>query len=159
MTAGRGLTPDLLPPRAGAAGNLIILGGTAVCALGYVTGARLSPVIGAAATTFWGLAIALLGLVPTFVWIAPITDWQAVPATGWLAIGWMTLLSSLAGYALWFFALGRGGIERVGSLQLGLPVLTLAGAALVLGETVTSVLLASCAVVVCGTWIAHAARV
>lgn len=70
----------------------------------------------------------------------------------------MTLLSSLVGYGLWFFALGNGGIGRIGSLQLIMPVLTLAAAVAVLGEAVTPGLLGCCIVVVAGTWIAHRAH-
>ena len=41
---------------ASVAGDLIILGGAVICALGNVTGGKLSPVIGTWATTFWALA-------------------------------------------------------------------------------------------------------
>lgn len=158
LIGGRGLVPDLVNAEAGVTGNLIVLAGGVICALGYVTGARLSTRIGTVATTFWGLSIALSGLVPTFAVIATETAWHGVPMAGWLAIAWMAVLSSLAGYALWFFALGRGGIGRIGSLQLGLPVLTLTAAALVLDEAITPPLLISALVVVSGTWIAHAAE-
>lgn len=158
LLTGRGPAPGLPGLDAGLTGDLIVLGGAAICALGYVSGAHVAPHIGAVATTFWGLAVALVALVPTFLIIAPSTDWTGVPEAGWLAVGWMTLLSSLTGYALWFFALSRGGVGRVGSLQLAVPALSLAAAALVLRESVSWFLLASCAVIVGGTAIAQRAQ-
>lgn len=145
------------PDTGSARGDLLVLLGVLACATGYVSGARLAPVIGAVATTFWGLALALPALAGLLLVVAPATDWAAVPANAWLAIAWMTVLSSLAGYALWFFALGRGGVARIGSLQLGLPVLTLAAAAVVLDEALTPMVLVSAVLVVAGTWVAHAA--
>lgn len=136
-------------------GDLIVLSGVAVCALGYVAGGRLSPVIGTWATTFWGLAAATVLLVPGFLLLAPRTAWDAVGAEGWAAIAYLTLLSSLAGYAAWFWALGRGGIARIGSWQFAQPVLTVLLAALLLGEAVTLPLLLSAAAILAGTALAQ----
>lgn len=137
------------------AGDLIVFGGTFVCALGYVAGGRLSREIGTFATTFWGLAAALTVLVPAFLLRADRTDWGAVGATGWLAIAYLTIVSSLIGYAAWFWALGRGGIARIGSWQLVQPLLTVALAAVLLRESVTLPLVLSAAAIVTGTGIAQ----
>jgi drug/metabolite transporter (DMT)-like permease len=132
------------------AGDLIILSGVAICALGYVAGGRLSPVLGTWSTTFWGLAIATTALVPSFLWRAGETDWAAVSAPGWAAIAYLTIGSSLLGYALWFWSLGRGGIARIGALQFTQPVLTLAFAVPILGERLTWPLVLSGAVILVG---------
>jgi len=140
---------------ASVAGDLIILGGASICALGYVTGGKLSPVIGTWATTFWGLGLASLVLIPTLALLAHRTDWGAVGTAGWLAIAYMTFLSSLAGYAAWFWALGHGGIARIGSWQLAQPVLTLLAAVAVLGEAITWPLVLSGLAILIGTAIAQ----
>jgi drug/metabolite transporter (DMT)-like permease len=132
------------------AGDLIILSGVAICALGYVAGGRLSPVLGTWSTTFWGLAIATTVLVPSFLWRAGETDWAAVSAPGWAAIAYLTIGSSLLGYALWFWSLGRGGIARIGALQFTQPVLTLTFAVPILGERLTWPLVLSGAVILVG---------
>lgn len=155
VVMGRGVSIEAFDDGSSIAGDLIILIGGVICAIGYVAGGKLSPKIGTAATTFWGLACALVVLVPTFAAIAGRTEWTTVPVAGWLAVGWMAFLSSLAGYALWFYALGRGGIARIGSLQLAMPVVTLFAAALVLHETLTPLLLVSCATIVVGTFVAQ----
>lgn len=136
-------------------GDLIVLAGVGLCAFGYVAGGRLTPLIGTRAVTFWGLACASLVLVPVFILLAPRTDWAAVSTAGWAGIAYMTLLSSLLGYALWFWALGHGGIARIGSLQFGQPVMTLILAALILGEAVTVPLLVAGGVILAGTWLAQ----
>lgn len=133
-------------------GDLIILTGALVCAIGYVAGGKLSPKIGTEATTFWGLSIALFILIPAFYTISGSTDWSNVDIKGWYAIIWMALFSSLAGYALWFFALGQGGIRRIGSILLLMPVITLFFAHLVLNEQITIFMLFICAGIVYGTY-------
>jgi O-acetylserine/cysteine efflux transporter len=136
-------------------GDLIVLAGCLSCAVGYVAGGKLSPKIGTAATTFWGLSLALIVLVPVFSLIVERTNWPDVLLNGWLAIGWMVFLSSLAGYALWFYALGKAGISRISSLQLMMPVVTLLAAAIILGEALTLFLSACCVAVVIGTFLAQ----
>ena len=155
LILSRGILLKMFDDGSSITGDLIILAGGLICAMGYVAGGKLSPRIGTVATTFWGLSIALVILVPVFGVIAGHTAWTAVPQQAWLAIAWMTLLSSLGGYALWFYALGRGGISRIGSLQLMMPVLTLAAAALMLGETLTLFLAATCSAIIFGTYLAH----
>jgi drug/metabolite transporter (DMT)-like permease len=136
---------------ASAAGDLTILAGVIACATGYVAGGRLSPVIGTWLTTFWGLAATSVVLLPIMAFLADRTDWSAVEPSGWLALGYLALLSTLGGYLAWFWALGRGGIARISSWQLAQPVVTLGPAALVLGERLTLALLASAAIIVAGT--------
>lgn len=138
-------------------GDLLILAGAAICALGYVAGGRLSPIIGNGATTFWGLAIATTILIPAFLWLAPRTDWAAVSAPGWSSIAYLVFMSSLLGYAGWFWALGRGGVARVSAWQFGQPVMTLALAALLLGEKITLPLLLDAAAIIIGTGLAQRA--
>ncbi len=136
-------------------GDLIILLGCLACSLGYVAGGKLSRRLGTVATTFWGLATTLVLLIPLFGTLYNRTAWGHIPIEGWLALAWMTLLSSFAGYVLWFFALSRGGIRRIGSLQLAMPMITLVLAVLILDEKLTLVLMLSCAVIITGTYLAH----
>lgn len=155
LATERGSLLDVADPDAAVAGDLIILSGCVICAAGYVAGGKLAPKIGAFATTFWGLSVALLVTIPTFAIYQTGTDWTALPVTAWWAIGWLTLCSSLLGYVLWFYALGRGGIARIGSLQLLMPVITLIGAVLILHEVFTLRLALLAGLVLAGTVIAH----
>lgn len=155
LILGQGASLAVDDSSSAAIGDLIILVGCVICASGYVAGAKLAPKIGTFATTFWGLAMALFITVPIFVVYQEGTDWSQVPAAAWWSIAWLTLCSSFFGYILWFYALGHGGIERVGSLQLLMPVITLAGAVTILDEVLTPQLIALSILVLAGTVIAH----
>jgi drug/metabolite transporter (DMT)-like permease len=78
-----------------------------------------------------------------------------VPLSGWAAIGWLAFLSSLAGYALWFLALERGGITRIAAWQFVQPVLTVTAAALLLDEPLTWQVAFAGLAIVGGTVIAY----
>lgn len=136
-------------------GDLVILLGVTLCSAGYVAGAKLSPVIGSWSSTFYGLGAALLLLVPVMLILYPRTDWGAVTADGWIAIGWLTLLSSLAGYALWFLAMERGGIARIAIFQFLQPVLSVVAASIVLGERITWTIVVAGLAILLGTWVAQ----
>jgi drug/metabolite transporter (DMT)-like permease len=145
----------LLTEAGGTTGDLIIFVGTLICAVGYVAGGRLAPAIGTWSTTLRGLSAALVVLIPVFVLRMGLTDWAAVGTRGWSAIAYMTLLSSLAGYAAWFWALGHGGIARIGSWQFMQPVLSVVLAAFLLGEAITLQLAAAAATILLGTALAQ----
>lgn len=68
--------------------------------------------------------------------------WQGLPGAGvgaraWFAFGYVTVMSTVVGFFLWYRALALGGVARVGQVQLLQPFLSLLGAALLLGETLT----------------------
>jgi len=132
-------------------GDLVILTGVIACASGYVAGGKLSAGIGTFATTFLGLAIATLVLVPALALLWPRTAWQDVGALAWLAVTYMAVCSSLIGYLAWFWALGHGGIARISAWQLGQPVLTVLLAGFVLAERVTLPLVLAGSAVLLGT--------
>ncbi|HZL96886.1 MAG TPA: DMT family transporter, partial [Vicinamibacterales bacterium] len=138
------------------AGDLLILLGVFACAAGYVAGGTLAPAIGTLATTFWSLGSATLVLAPAIAVLWPRTDWASVSPGAWLAVGYMALFSSLIGYVAWFWALGRGGIARISAWQLGQPVLTVAFAAVLLGERLTLPLIAAGGAVLLGTALTQA---
>jgi drug/metabolite transporter (DMT)-like permease len=133
-----GVRADIGSAAAGSViGDLIILLGVLACAAGYVAGGKLAPQIGTFPTTFWGLGTANVILVPALALLWARTGWSGVGAGAWLAVAYMALCSSFVGYIAWFWALGRGGITRISSWQLGQPVLTVVAAGVLLGERVT----------------------
>ncbi|MGI9258900.1 MAG: DMT family transporter [Gammaproteobacteria bacterium] len=136
-------------------GDLIIVAGTIVCAVGYVTGAKLSPLIGNRATTFWGLTVAAIAMAPVVLIHADRTNWGAVTTTSWMSLAYLAFMGSFMGYLLWFLALGRGGITRMSAWQLGQPAVTFVLAAAILGEAVTLPLIISGLVILGGTALAQ----
>ncbi len=136
-------------------GDLVVFAGVCLCSAGYVSGAKLAPVVGSWSATFYGLGAALLLTVPAILILYPYTDWGAVTAESWLGVGWLVLFSSLAGYALWFLAMDRGGIARIAVFQFLQPVLSVIAAAAILGERITWTIVAAGLLILLGTWIAQ----
>jgi drug/metabolite transporter (DMT)-like permease len=101
--------------------------------------------------TFWSLAVALVVLVPAVAILLPYTDWSAVTLPGWGGIAYMTFGSSIAGYCFWYWALGAGGIARIGTWQFGMPVTGVILAVLLLGEPAGWPLLLAGAIILAGT--------
>ena len=66
-------------------------------------------------------------------------------------------MTSILGYVGWYWALARGGIERIAPLQFLLPVSGLALAALVLDERLTVPLAVGAVLVIGGVAIARRA--
>ena len=74
----------------------------------------------------------------------------ALPTSAWLAFLYLSLVSQLFGFFIWYHALAIGGIARVSQTQLLQPFITLCAAALLLGESLdTQVLLFAFAVLLC----------
>ena len=78
-------------------------------------------------------------------------------ATAWGAVVFLAVVTSILGYVGWYWALARGGIERIAPLQFLLPVSGLALAALVLDERLTVPLAVGAVLVIGGVTIARRA--
>ena len=73
----------------------------------------------------------------------------------WTGVAYLAFAVSSLGYLLWYWALARGGIARIGTLQFLQPVASLVLAVVILGEAMTLPLAACAAVVLAGTIFAH----
>src|SRR6185437_12663986 len=58
-------------------------------------------------------------------------------ATAWLGFAYVAVISMFLGFFAWYAGLARGGVARIGQVQLAQPVLTLAWSAALLGESVS----------------------
>jgi len=97
----------------------------------------------------------LLALLPPFAWRAGAIDWSAGSFASWTAVAYLAFAVSSLGYLLWYWALARGGIARIGTLQFLQPVASLVLAVLLLSEPMTLPLAACAALVLAGTIFAH----
>ncbi len=77
----------------------------------------------------------------------------------WGAFAYVAVISQWLGMFAWYKGLSRGGIARVGQLQLLQPFCTLLFAAVLLGESVTLSMMATAAVVVAAVAISGNAQV
>ena len=135
------------------AGDLVIFLGVIACAVGYITGARITPAIGTWATTFWGIVFAAISLLPVMAFLTERTAWMDIGVTSGLAMLYLAFFGTIGGYAAWYWALGHGGITRISSWQLAQPVITLTLATLILGETVTvQLVMIASVIIVSAAW-------
>ncbi len=137
-------------------GDLLILAAALIVALGYVAG----PLLGqagyrSAATTFWGVAIGAVLVAPLGVGLVAADGVPDADATAWAAVVFLAVVTSIVGYVGWYWALARGGIARIATIQFIQPISGIALAALVLDERVTPLLAIAAAVVIAGVWIAQ----
>ena len=136
-------------------GDLLILVAGFLASIGYVAGGRAARNMPALGVTLWGLVIGGLALIPLFAWRAGSVDWSAATVSSWWAVAYLAFAVSSLGYLLWYWALAKGGIARIGTLQFMQPVASLVLAVVLLGEPMTLPLAACAALVLAGTILAH----
>ena len=128
-------------------GELILLGASVLCAIGYAEGGRLSKELGGVSVISWALVIS----VP-FSIIFAANSWSDVsfvaPWQAWAGFIYISLISQWLAFIFWYKGLALGGVVRVSQVQLLQPFLTLLVAALVLDETIDLLMMVFAAAVV-----------
>ncbi|MBM7085004.1 DMT family transporter [Micromonospora sp. MMS20-R2-29] len=115
--------------------DLFLLVAVLLCGLGYAEGGALARQLGGARTICWALLYAL-PVTGAATLVAAVAHPPRADTGTWTAFGYLTVVSMFLGFFAWYAGLARGGVARVGQLQLGQPVLTLLWSALLLGEHV-----------------------
>ena len=116
--------------------DLLMFAAVLLAAIGYTEGARLSQAMGGPQVISWALVLSAPLLAPLLLWLS----WPHVDAImdagtrAWLGFGYVAAFSMYIGFFFWYAGMARGGIARVGQVQLVQPFITLAGAWLILGE-------------------------
>lgn len=139
-------------------GDLLVLAAALVVSAGYVAGALLPPRgVPSSAATYWGVVLGAIILSPL---AAALLGRDGLPEAGWRAWGAVAVLAavtSVVGYIGWYWALDRGGIQRIATLQFLQPLSGFALAVVVLGDHVTPAIALGGAAIVCGVVIAQRA--
>ena len=117
---------------------LILAMGSA--ALGYISGARLTPSLGAEHVICWVLVISLPITLP-LAWMNVPTNFHAIRAASWWAFAYVAVFSMWLGFFAWYRGLVLGGAVRVSQVQLVQPFLSMVFAVPLLGETLDGVTL------------------
>jgi len=149
LRGGGGAEPTL-------GGDLLVLLSALLVAAGYVAGARLAQAgYSSLATTLWGVALA--AMVSTVIMAATVVrgGWPSAGWQSWSAVLYLASFTTILGYIGWYWALAKGGIARISTIQFFQPVSGLILAALLLGERMTLPLLAASIVILAGVWIAQ----
>ena len=134
---------------------MLVLASNLFAALGYVCGGRLQRLgYPAKDTTFWGVAIFAILVLPALPWVLNGTELQMAGWASWLGLIYLAIGVTIVGYILWYWALGSGGIARVGTIQFLQPVSGVVLAFVLLGETLGLVFLFASAIILLGVWLA-----
>lgn len=140
-------------------GDFIVLASNLFASLGYVAGGRLQragyPSIG---TTFWGAGLTAVILIPTIPFLVRGVEVPSVGIQSWLGVAYLAIGVTIVGYVLWYWALGKGGIARIGLVQFLQPISGIVLAWLLLGEQVGLGFVISSALVLTGVWVAMRSR-
>ncbi len=128
-------------------GDLLMLAAILVCGLGYAEGGRLARRLGGWQVISWALILSL----PVMLVIGYVTlpaTWPAFTDRAWVGLAYVSVFSMLVGFIFWYRGLALGGAAGVGQLQLLQPFFGLMLAGLVLGEAISSLMIASAVLVV-----------
>lgn len=136
-------------------GDALVALGSLCAATGYVAGGRLNRRgYSSQGATYWGVVVASLALLPALPFMLDGLAWtQATPAS-LASLAYLAAGVTILGYILWYWALGQGGIARIGMFQFAQPVVGVALAAALLGEPLGPSVAVACAAVLAGVWIA-----
>lgn len=136
-------------------GDILVLVSAVICSMGFVAGARLSQRgYPATATTLWGVTLSALVLLPFAVWKLTSGAWPQAGPVAWSSLVVLALLTSVLGYIAWYWALSRGGISRIASIQFIQPVFAVSLDMLVLGVRPTASVALAGVGVIAGAWLA-----
>ena len=129
--------------------DLLLLGAVAAGAIGYAEGGLLARDRGSWQVISWALVVAA-PLMVLLTSIAMIEEPPAASAVQWAAFAYLGVISMVLGFFAWYRGLAIGPMTRVSQIQLVQPVLTIAWAALLLGEHLTwPTIVGGLAVVLC----------
>jgi drug/metabolite transporter (DMT)-like permease len=123
--------------------DLLLLAAVVVTGMGYAEGGALARELGGARTISWALVLSLPLTVPVTVVVAANGGVGAASGRAWLGFAYVTLVPMYLAFFAWYAGLARGGVARIGQVQLAQPVLTLVWSALLLGERVTALMVAA----------------
>jgi drug/metabolite transporter (DMT)-like permease len=109
-----------------------------LAAIGYAEGGLLAREIGSWQTISWALVVALPAMIPVALISLPNISAVVTPQA-WLGFAYISVVSMYLGFFAWYRGLAIGPMARISQIQLIQPVLTIAWAALLFGETVAAI--------------------
>ncbi len=118
--------------------DFVLIFGAAALAVGFTEGAILSRTYGGVSTICWMLML-LMPLSGLILLMHGAALPPSAPVQAWAGFAYVSFVSVFLAYIAWTMGLAKGGIGRVGQLQLLQPFLTLGICFFVLHEPLTPV--------------------
>lgn len=131
-------------------GDLLCVAGMCIVAIGYIAGSKLSAEQNAFGVTCWGLIIAGIVMTPVLLMQVGNVNWPNIGLPSWGGVVYLAFVSSIIGYAGFFWALDRGGIMRVSPVQFIVPVAGVIFGCLLFQEAFTIVMMVSAMAIIGG---------
>ncbi len=119
-------------------GDLFLVGATLSAATGYIASAELARRRPGWEVISWLLVVSLPVTVPLALMSRPTAPFD-IALGPWIGFAYVTIMSQYVGFFAWNAGMAMGGVARVSQVQLLQTFVTLAAAALILGEDVTLV--------------------
>ena len=117
--------------------DLALLGAVVLGAMGYAQGALVTRELGGRETISWALVISVPVLALPVALSVERCDFAGATPAEWAGFAYVCVMSQYIGFFAWYRGLDLGGVARVSQVQLLQVFLTMAFAALLLGERVT----------------------
>jgi drug/metabolite transporter (DMT)-like permease len=127
--------------------DLLLLIALLLGAVGYAEGGRLARELGGWQVICWALVISMPISGPIFV-TNILKHGFSASAPAWISFLYVSFISQLFGFFIWYHSLAIGGIARVGQVQLVQPFLTMFSGVILLGEKLDSITLGAACLVV-----------
>lgn len=138
--------------------DALLLGAVACAACGYTISGRLSRHMRGWAVICWSLVLFLPLTLPATLWLMP-DDPAAIPVHAWVGFAYVSLISMFLGFFAWNTGLALGGVSRVSQTQLLQTFVSLAIAAVMLGEALDAETLGFAAAVVVIVFLGRRAKI
>ena len=110
-------------------GDLLILIAVALGAIGYAEGGALARELGGWRVICWAVLLSAPLTVPIGAGRRGRVGRARRTRDAWLGFAYVAVVSALLGFFPWYAGLARGGVAKIGQVQLVQPLLTLAWSA------------------------------
>jgi drug/metabolite transporter (DMT)-like permease len=137
--------------------DLLLLGAVVAAAIGYAEGGLLARELGSWQTVSWALVLSAPVMV-VLVGVAVRDETPSASPGQWLAFAYLCVVSMYLGFFAWYRGLAIGPMAQVSQVQLVQPVMSIAWAAVILGEHVDGPTIAGGLAVIACAWCAVRAR-
>lgn len=122
------------------AGDVLLLAAVLVAGLGYAQGGTLARKYGGWRIICWALVMSLPCALPVAGAAILLRPPHDVTGSSLVGLAYLSVISMCFAFFAWYEGLARGGVARIGRVQLLQPVLTLCWSVLLLGEQVTPIM-------------------
>jgi O-acetylserine/cysteine efflux transporter len=133
----------------------MVLGGAFTWAVGQIMIKKLKNPISGFTLIAW---VAVFAAPQLFVmsWLIEDGQIEVIRTTnwiGWAVVVYLGLVMTAIGYAIWYHVLGKYPVSQIGPFLLLLPVSSIAGSMIMLGERLSPLEMIGAVVVIFGVWI------